>query len=303
MGTSFETGRDISGDGARRIDLSFPLLSILSLSNNYCPLYCMDGAPLRLELQLVNTIEKFVIYNAGGSAITSGPSLITNAEIIANLMEISDEGMMKIRASAGPITQWNVYDYRNYQYNTTLTAAPTQVSVPIPAKYSSLRALYFSFRQHASGIPQFYANSSNNFGMESYTVRVGNSVIPAKAPDSNSEFFAELLRSLGTVGDINQKCGITLAAYEKIFDVAYANANDKSAAFYVGLDCESYSNTDMSNIYSGLNTSTSDIFFQPRFAGQLDVNGNATTRNITIDSYALFDSLITFENGFATVQY
>jgi hypothetical protein len=49
-------------------------------------------------------------------------------------------------------------------------------------------------------------------------------------------------------------------------------------------------------VYAGLNTSTDDIFFNPRFAAQ------AGNTNIRINTYALFDSLILFENGVAVVQ-
>jgi len=51
----------------------------------------------------------------------------------------------------------------------------------------------------------------------------------------------------------------------------------------------------MSSVYSGLNTSTDDIFFQPKFDAQ------AGALNVRIDTYAFFDSLIMFENGAATV--
>ena len=52
----------------------------------------------------------------------------------------------------------------------------------------------------------------------------------------------------------------------------------------------------MSNVYAGLNTSVDDIFFNPKFDAQ------AANTNVKIDTYALFDSLIFFENGVAVVQ-
>jgi hypothetical protein len=55
----------------------------------------------------------------------------------------------------------------------------------------------------------------------------------------------------------------------------------------------------MNSIYTGMNTSTSDIFFNASF----DAQGAGKSYNVRIDTYALFDSLITFENGFAMVQY
>ena len=53
----------------------------------------------------------------------------------------------------------------------------------------------------------------------------------------------------------------------------------------------------MDSVYTGTNTSTDDIFFTPKFAGQT----NAV--NIRIDAYALFDQLVLIQNGTCTVNY
>ena len=67
----------------------------------------------------------------------------------------------------------------------------------------------------------------------------------------------------------------------------------------MGLDLESYSNTDMTSVYSGYNSSTEDIFFTPTFNAQ----GANTAVDVRIDTYALFDCLISLENGVATAFY
>ena len=70
-----------------------------------------------------------------------------------------------------------------------------------------------------------------------------------------------------------------------------------TGAFYVGIDLESYSNTSLDSVYTGTNTSSDDIFFVPKFAGQ----GTAT--NVRIDAYALYDQLVLIQNGQVTVNY
>jgi len=52
----------------------------------------------------------------------------------------------------------------------------------------------------------------------------------------------------------------------------------------------------MTSVYSGYNSSTED-FFTPTF----DAQGSAT--DVRIDSYALFDCLVSLENGVATAFY
>ena len=84
-----------------------------------------------------------------------------------------------------------------------------------------------------------------------------------------------------------------MVAYSKpIPDIA-----DTVGAFYLGLDLESYSNTDMTSVYSGYNSSKEDILFNPTF------NGQANAVDIRIDTYALYDCLISLENGVATAFY
>ena len=67
---------------------------------------------------------------------------------------------------------------------------------------------------------------------------------------------------------------------------------------YVGIDLESYSNTSNDTIYSGMNTSSDDIFFVPRFS-----NSNAANTSVRVDSYALYDQLILINNGQVSVNY
>jgi hypothetical protein len=301
QGTSNHTGSSIfenkNTGSTAKLDFGFPLLSILSLSNNYVPLYAMTGAPLRIELQLVSSILHSV---ATKSALTiNGSYLITNAELICNMMEISDQGMEIVNQASGDVVQWVVSDYRNYGYNASiLNGSETQLSVPVPAKYNSLKSLFFSFRANASGATGKFPYESCKFKLSEYTTRIGPKVIPTKAPNTTAEFFSELVRSIGSVSDINHECNISKAVYDDADTVStYTNGSQLSKSFYVGIDLESYSNTDMSTVYKGYNTSTDDIFFQPKFASQ------ASDTNIRVDTYAMFDSLILFENGFAVVQY
>jgi len=70
-----------------------------------------------------------------------------------------------------------------------------------------------------------------------------------------------------------------------------------SGSFYVGLDLENYANSDKSQIFAGWNSSTDDIYYIPTFAAQIA----ATV--VRFDSFALFDSLLVFENNTCYVKY
>ena len=76
-----------------------------------------------------------------------------------------------------------------------------------------------------------------------------------------------------------------------------ADFSSSSDCFYVGLDLESYSNSGMTNVYQGYNSSTDDIFFTPRY------KSTAPAVNARIDTYAYFDQVVVIENGFCSVQF
>ena len=98
------------------------------------------------------------------------------------------------------------------------------------------------------------------------------------------------MRAISSAGDVNHECNIRYSQYNQPIPVASDGTGTSS--FYVGIDLESYSSTPLDTVYSGLNTSTDDIFANLRFAAQVGVD-----RNVRIDTYALYDVLINIENG------
>jgi hypothetical protein len=284
-----------------------PLLSILTWTNNYVPLFAMSGSPLRIELQVVSGINQ-ICKSLNQVVVPTARSLISRIELICNMIELSDTGMNIIKQSigGGPL-QWVCQDYRNYASNVSLGQTVTNVSVPVPAKFNSLNSLFFSFRLHSSGTATFSALESNEFRLQEYFLRIGSRTLPVKPPNTTAEYYSELLRAFGTVSDVNQECSLTLEQYTKDIPVAMTVAEvtpaSQTGGFYVGIDLESYSNTSNDTIYSGTNTSTDDIFGVFRFDGQLNSLGTATTHSVRIDSYALFDQLVLIQNGVCTVNY
>ena len=187
-------------------------------------------------------------------------------------------------------------DYKNSQSGGTLRTTVTQLSIPIPAKYNSLNSLFWTFRHagNTGGLATFPSNESLTFNLKEYFVRLGPRTVPTKPPNSLPEFCTELLRALGSPSDVNHECNLSAVSYSKFLP----DILDIVGAFYLGLDLESYSNTDiMTSVYSGYNSSTEDIIFNPTF------NGQANNVDIRIDTYALFDCLISLENGVATAFY
>ena len=193
-------------------DVSFPfalpLMSILTLTNNYVPLFALTGAPLRIEIQLLANINSLLIADANYPAVATVRSFCDNVEYVANMMELSDTGMAMVKSAIGDAPlNWVVQDYRNYAFNSTLRTSETTLSVPVPAKFNSLNSLFMTFRvqNNASGLATFSTTESCRFGLIDYFFRIGSRTVPAKPPSSIPDFFSEFLRAIGSVGDINHE--------------------------------------------------------------------------------------------------
>jgi hypothetical protein len=278
------------------------LLSIIgSLSEKYVPLFAMTSAPLRLELQLESSPEKFCCAEKAMSGFT-----VNNCEFIAQMMELGDSAMAVINSSVGnaPL-QWVVPQYRNYVSNLTVGAAnaTTQVSIPVPAKFNSLKSLFMTLREKSDGYDTFFPHASCHHSLREYTLRLGSKVIPSKAPSNVPEFFVELLKSIGSVSDINHECMIDLDNYSAVSPIANSEnavsikATSSCPSFMIGVDLETYANADKNAIFAGWNSSREDIFFQLTFAGY------STGANVRTDTYALYDAVLVCEAGVCSVRY
>ena len=276
--------------------------------DKYFPLFACTSAPLRVEIQLVSSCQ------AAMNIAAACTFKVSNCEYIAQMIELSDNAMNIIRESQnGQPLQFVNPDYRNYQYNFALPhVTSTQVTMPIPAKFSSLKSLFVTIRDPAmNGTVTYFPYSCNAFKISQYFFRIGAQVMPSKVPDTLPEMFAEVVKAIGSMSDLNHQPSIDYTSYSQ--DVPTANSGDASVAyttafyqqspvssgsFYVGLDLENYANADKSAIFSGWNSNTDDIYFIPTFG-----DNNPAIAAARFDSFALFDTVLVFENGTCFVKY
>ena len=278
------------------------LLSILgSLGSQYLPLFAMTSAPLRLEIQLVSSAQLMC-----SSDVLPASFAINNVEYIASFISLSDSSMAIINQSLGgqPL-QYVIPSFRNYVNNQVITnAVTTQVSVPIPAKFSSLKSIIGSFRgNNAAGVIRQFPLASCHYGLSQYTIRLGSKVIPSKAPSTTAEFFAELVKSVSSLSDLAHMPNLNMVSYNASVprdNVEIYSACDEtslSASFMVGCDFEVYANADKDAIFAGYNTNTDDIYWQLTF------DGSAPTTTVRFDFFAMYDSLLVCENGTCSVKF
>jgi len=272
------------------------LVSLLGTlcSSQYIPLFAMTSAPLRMEIQLVANTNQAMLDFSGNIVYQ-----MDAVEYVGNFIKLSDVAMEMIHGSlAGSPLQLCLPDWSNYQYTYGLTnGASTQVNMAIPAKYSSLKSIFLTVRQN-TGATGFFPFSSTAQGMTSYFFRIGPQILPSKAPDNYPEMFSEAVKALGSMSDTLYTPTISFASY------CNSNANHldtqvttlanvpttNSGNFCIGIDLENYVNAPKSTIFAGYNSNTDDIFCVMNHTGVRD-------GTIRYDAYALFDSVLVFENN------
>ena len=124
-----------------------------------------------------------------------------------------------------------------------------------------------------------------------------------------SDFFNEASKCFGSIADIDYQPAVDRDAYELglvngAYDPTYLpvttfvqGVTRNSGSFLVGIDCEAYQNADKSSIFAGMNTNTSDIFYQPVHAGL------GTAAQCYWTAFANFDSVLVCENGVAYTRF
>ena len=138
-----------------------------------------------------------------------------------------------------------------------------------------------------------------------YQFRIGASIFPPKAVNTAPEMFAEVLKAIGSMSDLNYQPSIERSSYTQVKSTAVTAASEANGAgaigsgsFYIAIDLENYINANKDNIFAGWNSNTDDIFAIMNFAGP--AAGPVTAR---FDAFAMFDTCVVFANGTAYVRY
>jgi hypothetical protein len=271
----------------------------------YLPLWQMTAAPLRVEIVLQSSAERFLMRLGG--AITS--YTVTGVNYSGEFLELPDSAVSAINAGSSNPLQMVIPSYRSYTNSATVpNATQTQVSFPIPAKFSSLKNIFVATRNNAAvGVAGQFPLSHCAFGLGSsnsigYQFRVGSEVLPSTAPISFPEIYNEAIKCFGSLADLQNQPSINNDAFVLDAPVAVTTLNGSyltnSGGSLVGIDLEVYQNADKASIFSGTNTNTSDIF---AIMNYYQASGASVTLLQT--AFACYDQVLVYENGVCYARY
>jgi hypothetical protein len=286
-------------------------------NDKYFPLFACTSAPIRVEIQLVPYLGCAMISDQ----ISGSSFKLNNVEYVMNTIELGDSAMQTIQSSlgGGPL-QFALGSFRNYAWNGVTTAnGSTTFSVPIAAKFSSLKSIIIATRDNVNNIPGtvngFFPHSSDKFQLNQAYFRIGSVVLPPKFPTTSAEYYAELLKAVGSMSDLQFNPAIDWMSYNQDYSgitpgilvgpgTAVALATDATASttcsgtFYYAIDLENYCSASKTEIFAGHNTNTDDIFYNCSFTGD-----GTNAYSIRFDAYAHFDQVLVFESGTVYVKY
>lgn len=288
--------------GALATTSSFPFaINLVSLvgalaGEKYLPLWEMTAAPLRVELVLQSTVIRAMMLQGGG---TSNSYTFSGVNYCGEFLELPDSAVSAIKAGSSSPMQMVVPSWRSYTNSAAITTAGTQVSFPIPAKFSSLKNIVVATRTTAGTAAEF-PSSHCKFGLSSYNFRVGSEVLPSTAPTSVPEIYNEAIKCFGSLADLQLQPSIDSTAYSLDVPNVVAGlieaSTEDSGSFLVGIDMEIYQNADKASIFAGANTNTSDIFF---------IANHTPVANVTIlqTAFSCYDQVLVYENGVCYARY
>lgn len=271
--------------------------------DKYLPLWEMTAAPLRVELVLQSSAERFLMRLGG--AITN--YTVTGINYCGEFLELNDSSIAAIKAGSSSPMQMVLPSWRSYTNSANLPAGTqSQVSFPIPSKFSSLKNIVLATRNNAAvGVAgqfplshcAFGVGSSNSIG---YQFRIGSEVLPSTAPVTMPEIYTEAIKCFGSVADLQNQPSINNDAFVLDAPVAVTTLNGSfltnSGGHLIGIDLETYQNADKSAIFAGINSNTSDCFAIVNYF-------SASAITILQTAFACYDQVLVYENGVCYARY
>ena len=297
------TGALATTAGGTVFPFSINLISMVGAlaGEKYLPLWEMTAAPLRVEIVLQSSLIRSMMVE-GGAGLNFTCS---GVNYCGEFLELPDSAIAAIKSASSSPLQMVLPSIRSYTNSAPLPAGTqTQVSFPIPAKFSSLKSIVVATRATAGTAAQ-YPSSNCAFGVGSansigYQFRVGSEVLPSTAPTSFPEIYCEAVKCFGSLADLQLQPSIDNTAFtlnlpNTIAGLVEASTED-SGSFLIGIDLEVYQNADKASIFAGTNTNTSDIFAIINY-----FTASATT--ILQTAFANYDQVLVYENGVCYARY
>jgi hypothetical protein len=315
-------GVQIVGGGGQQT-FCMPILSgtIGMGSDKYLPLG-MLSSDVRCEftLEANNTAVTAAALTANWSVISF--------EIICSIVELSDEGYAQVLSISPPSSPIYLHgiSWRNYVSN--IAAASSANSILIPARFASLKNIFFHFRPtgNVTALTLLSLSARSNPQISAWNLRISGGLIPAKqcilesagTTGGYAEGAIMIQESFHSLGSPDLAPGVNLTFYNVRDTAAIAGtpvivmpnaattqaaaapavvSTGATSAFALGIELETFSNkSDV--IISGINTLADNVYFEYTSLG-----GGAGNVPTIMNAFAVYDQILVLQNGVLTARY
>lgn len=287
-----------------------PLISILGLlnSNGYLPMMYLSSTPITLEITLVDSIYKVGLCNAQHAINNVNYSGLSQVAFITETIRLNDEAVAMVKSRQSQISGNEVsmpfVGIDSFSFTSGTLANNSKVSISIPAKFSSVKALMTSHRQTGRvGVASYFPYSSVVNGLASYQMRIANTFYP-QAPVANlTEMFCEALKCFGSINDAFYQPDVSSAQFTQNDNTAppVVGANEyyaqvSSGAFLTCLDLESYPSANRDKLFAGADLRNSDIWLNLTY-------GTIGQTQMTYTTHSFSDKILKMVNGVGYAEY
>ena len=318
--TASKQGAEIAVGATVRITVPLYSAVIGTMCSQYCP--AVDGIRLRLTLAPHTTALKVanVVGSNGvitGSGVGTPTYVMTDITLQMDYLDINPAVYNEMMAEAGGV--FKIHGSGVSSFSSTISLAEANHSLLIPARFSSVKNYFTTFRESASvGL-----KSRNSCGarinpkIKSYSYRVDGRNYPSVAVKAfkgttpvAGEAFSELVKcfhathspdfdtvyglpeynELGTLGAVATRASDVLTN-------ARVLARDRGS-FAIGLDWEESGYGQLRGLVSGMDTINSNTFLQLQTenfsAGDFTDVGDSVTDALgcLVDTFAVHDLIL-----------
>ena len=305
VSTSFGMSSDIQNP---RKGLSIPASSqttlCLPILSSVCGVFCDKLVPigrlsddLRMEIVVADAVRGMV----GGAGSTGAGWSIISFELVATIIELSDEGesvVEQISPKSAPIFLHS----NSWAHNVGTINSAGQTSLLVPFRYASLKSIVALPRRttEINDVLSYSLSSRCNPQIDSYQWRVGGSVVPNKQvylKNTNNtggyaEGFSECLRAWHSLSSPDACSSIGADNYN-VNDVAITGtsvaaintgANSFKNGFTIAQELEIFANRN-SLLLSGINTLGMNTYFDSYIT-------TAPATSYTVNFFGNFDLIL-----------
>jgi len=271
----------------KKVSCAIPLYSAVigTMCSQYCP--AVDG--IRLRVTFASNAKALV--SADGSAAYE----LTDIALQMDYLDINPSVYSEMMAEAGGV--FKVHGSGVANFATTVNIKHPNASLLIPARFSSVKNYFTTFRDSASTI----ALGLNSTGarvapkIKGYTYRIDGRnypSVPVRCHDGGAgddgnylagEPFSELVKCFHATHSPDFDTVYDLDAYTKAFGEA---TNPEQGSFLIGLDFEESGYGQLRGLVSGMDTINSNTFLE------LSLEGEDDDSSCVVDTFCVYDLIL-----------